>query len=591
MVWLGTVESLGVSESEERAMYDLVIRNGTIIDGTGAPPYIGDIAANDGRIVQAGGTVADGAREEFDAAGLIVTPGFVDVHTHYDGQASWDETLAPSSLHGVTTVVMGNCGVGFAPVRPDRHEYLVQLMEGVEDIPGTALHEGISWEWETFPQYLDALDRKPRSLDVACQVPHGALRTYVMGDSGADEGPASTYELAEMAALVEESIRAGAVGLSTNRLAAHTAKDGRPVPGTFADELELDALAGAMAGGGGGVLELVSSEGMGMVDGGYHADVDLAARLSARHGIPVSVCLSQVDNKPDLWRDVLGWIAEHRAAGADVSAQVAGRPLGILLGLTTKHVFEGYAAYEEVAHLPLAERVIALAEPERRRRILAQPQLRHGLSSYAFRMADKAFPMGDVPDYEPDPSTSVAAIASASGRSIEDVFYDNLLERDGRQFVLFTLGGYANRNLDHVREMIAHPDTVVGLADGGAHVALICDASVYTSLLSYFVHERTRGPRLPLEVAVAKMTRRPAALYGFDDRGAIKPGMKADVNLIDTDRLALHLPEVYYDLPTGAPRVMQKADGYVATMVSGVVTRRDGEDTGARPGRLIRSGH
>ena len=568
--------------------HDLVIRGGTIVDGTGAAAFTGDVAV-DGGVIVAVGSVGEAGREEIDAGGALVTPGFVDVHTHFDGQATWDETLTPSSWHGVTTAVLGNCGVGFAPVRPDRHDFLVQLMEGVEDIPGTALHEGITWEWETFPEYLDALARMPRSLDIAAQVPHGALRAYVMDERGAEDVPPSAEELTQMAALVEEAMRAGAVGMSTNRLASHTAKDGRPVPGTFANDEELDALGAAMARGGGGVLEIVSSEGMGMVSGGYHADVDLAARFSLAHGLPVSLCLSQVDTEPDLWRDVLGWIEEHRARGADVSAQVAGRPLGILLGLTTKHVFQGRAAYDEIDHLPLAEKVAALTDPDRRRRILAEADPRTGLGRLAFRMPDKAFPMGDVPDYEPDPSTSVAAIAAATGATVEDVFYDQLLERDGKQLVLFTLGGYANRNLDHVHDMVVHPDTVIGLADGGAHVALICDASVYTSLLGWFVHERTRGPRVPLEVAVAKMTGRPAALYGFHDRGVIAPGKRADLNVVDAERLRLHLPEVLHDLPTGAPRVVQRADGYIATIVSGEVTLREGVDTGARPGGLVRS--
>jgi N-acyl-D-aspartate/D-glutamate deacylase len=570
-----------------KAEHDLVIRAGTVVDGTGAPARTADVAITGGVITHVGRIDAP-AREVLDADGLLVTPGFVDVHTHFDGQASWDETLTPSSWHGVTTAVLGNCGVGFAPVRPDRHDYIVQLMEGVEDIPGTALHEGITWEWETFPQYLDALDRMPRSLDIAAQVPHGALRAYVMDERAADDVAPSEGELARMAELVEEAIRAGAVGMSTNRLATHTAKDGRPVPGTFADDAELDAFGAAMARAGGGVLELVSSEGMGMVPGGYHADVDLAARFSKRHGLPVSLCLSQVDTEPDLWRDVLRWIEEHRAAGADVSAQVAGRPLGILLGLTTKHVFEGRAAYDEIAELPLDAKVAALRDPERRRRILDEADPRTGIGRLAFRMPAKAFPMGDVPDYEPDPSTSVAAIAAASGRSVEEVFYDCLLDRDGRGLVLFTLGGYANRNLDHIHDMLVHPDTVVVLADGGAHCALICDASVYTSLLGYFVHERTRGPRVPLELAVAKMSGRPAALYGFHDRGVVTPGKKADLNLVDTARLGLRLPEVVHDLPTGAPRVIQRADGYVATLVSGQVTLRDGLDTGARPGHLVR---
>ncbi len=572
--------------------HELVIRGGTVVDGTGAPARTADIGIDGGQITEVGRIDAGrgGGTREIDADGLLVTPGFVDPHTHFDGQVTWDPLLTPSSWHGVTTAVLGNCGVGFAPVRRDRHDFLIQLMEGVEDIPGTALHEGITWEWETFPEYLDALDRFPRSIDVAAQLPHGALRTYVMDERGADDETATPADLARMAELAGEAIRAGAIGFSTNRLASHTAKDGRPVPGTYAGDEELAAIGRAVADAGGGVVEIVSSEAMGMKPGGYHADVDWAAGFSREFGLPVTLCLTQIDNIPDLWQDVLGWIVEHRADGADVSAQVAGRPLGILLGLTTKHVFEGRTAYEEVAHLPIPERARALADPERRRRILAESDVRVGVARLALRMPDKAYPLGDVPNYEPPPETSIAGIAAATGRTVEDVYYDELIARDGRNLVQFALGGYANQNLDHIHTMLSHPDAILGLADGGAHCGLICDASVYTTVVSYWVRNRTRGPRLPLELAVAKMTSGPAALYGLTDRGTIAPGKKADLNVIDEQRLGLHLPEVVYDLPTGAPRVIQRADGYVATLVNGEITLREGEHTDARPGRLVRRG-
>jgi N-acyl-D-amino-acid deacylase len=566
--------------------HELVIRGGSVVDGTGAPRRIADVAVDDGRITAMGRVGA--GREEIDADGLLVTPGFVDPHTHFDGQVSWDPILAPSSWHGVTTAVLGNCGVGFAPVRRDRHDFLVQLMEGVEDIPGTALHEGITWEWETFPEYLDAIGRTRRTVDIAAQVPHGALRAYVMDERGANQEPATADDLTRMAELVAAAIHAGAVGFSTNRLEGHQAKDGRPVPGTYAPEAELAAIGRAMADAGGGVVELVSSEGMGQVPGGYEADVAWSARFSKAFGLPVTLCLSQLDNRPELWRDVLEWIADERAGGADVTAQVAGRPLGILLGLATKHLFEDQPAYQEVAGLPVRERAHALSDPERRRRTLDDFSPRHGLAKLATRMPGKAFPLGDPPNYEPHPDDSVAAIAARTGSTPVDVYYDLLRADDGRALILFALGGYAHHNLDHIREMLSHPATVLGLADGGAHCGLICDASVYTSVLSDLA--RDRPDPLPLELAVAKMTSGPAALYGFQDRGVLAPGKKADVNVIDHTRLGLRLPEVVHDLPAGAARVVQHADGYVATIVGGEVTFRDGEETGARPGRLVRRG-
>src|SRR5579871_4392194 len=401
----------GVACGRMAGMHDLIIRGGTVVDGTGRPGYTADVAVDGGRITSVG-RVEGSARETIDADGLLVTPGFVDPHTHYDGQVTWDPLLTPSCWHGVTTAVLGNCGVGFAPVRPDRREWLVQLMEGVEDIPGTALHEGIRWAWESFPEYLDALETMPHAIDVAAQLPHGALRAYVMGERGAANERATDADIAEMARLAGDAATAGAVGFSTNRLAGHRAKDGRPVPGTFAADDEMLAIAGALRGA---VVELVSSEAMGGVPDGFRRDVELAEQLSTVAGTPVTFCLSQVDTAPDQWREVLGWIEAADGRGARIVPQVAGRPLGLLLGLTTKHVFGGRPSFDEVAHLPLPELVQALRDTERRRRILAEP-VSPGVAVYATKLADKAFPLGDDLDYEPDPATSVGAAARREGR-------------------------------------------------------------------------------------------------------------------------------------------------------------------------------
>jgi N-acyl-D-amino-acid deacylase len=441
-------------------MHDLVIRAGTVVDGTGAPAVTADVAV-DGGVITAVGRVEDRGREEIDADGLLVTPGFVDVHTHYDAQVTWDPLLSPSCWHGVTTAILGNCGVGFAPVRPERREWLVRLMEAVEDIPGSALHAGIPWSWESFPEYLDALDGLPHAIDVAAQVPHGSLRAYVMDERGADNEPATADDIGRMAALVEEAVRAGAIGLSTNRLPAHRARDGRPVPGTYAAEDELFALGRAMAAGGSGVLEIVSGGSQGMIEGGFRADIDWSGRLSRETGIAVTICLSQVNQQPDHWREVLGWIDEARAGGARITPQVAGRPLGMLLGLQTKHQFQGRLSYDEVAGLGLADRARALADPERRRRILAEPVPQAGVGRFAAAMAHLAFVLdgavAGLPDYEPEAGRSVAALAAASGRSTEETFYDLYLGEEGRRLLLFAFGGYANGDCDHIREMLSHP--------------------------------------------------------------------------------------------------------------------------------------
>jgi len=568
-------------------MHDLVLKGGTVVDGTGATAaYTADVAIKAGHIVEIG-SVSGAARQIIDADGAIVTPGYVDPHTHYDGQATWDHQLAPSCWHGITTAILGNCGVGFAPARPDRHDFLIQLMEGVEDIPGTALHEGIEWTWESFPEYLDALSRRPRILDVGTHLPHGALRAYVMDERGAANERATADDIAAMAVIVEDAIRAGALGFATNRLPSHTAKDGRSVPGTFAADEELHAIGSAMRRGGGGVIEIVSAESMGNVSGGYERDIEWATEVSIEGGLPVTFCLTQIDTNPNRWREALSMIEAANAKGARFVVQTAGRPLGILVGLTTKHQFTGRPSFDEIADLPLPQLVAALRDSDRKARILAEESRAAGIGRFIGRMADKAWPLDDPPNYEPHPDDSIAAYARNRGISVDEAFYELMLQHDGRQLILFTLGGYANRNTDHIVELLSHPITILGLADGGAHVSLICDGSTPTSLLSYYVRDR-RGSRLGLETAVAKMTSGPARLYGLHDRGVIEVGKKADLNVIDFDRLNLRMPEVVADLPTGARRVLQRADGYLATIVSGAVTLRNGEETGARPGVLVR---
>ncbi len=566
-------------------MYDLIIRGGLVVDGTGAPGRVADVAVRDGVIVRVGEIEGDAA-EAVDATGLVVTPGYVDTHTHYDGQATWDDRLAPSSWHGVTTAVLGNCGVGFAPVHPDRREWLIQLMEGVEDIPGTALHEGIRWSWETFPEYLDALEQLPRALDVAAQLPHGALRTYVMGERGADDEPATADDIQRMEQLAEEAIRAGAVGFSTNRLPSHRAKDGRSLPGTAAADEELFAIARGVAAGGGGVIQSTSAEGIGEVPGGYREEVDRLTRISLATGLPTTMSLSQNEVRPDLWRDVLEWVHQSTAAGARLTPQIAGRPLSLLLGFSTRHQFEGRPSYDEIAQLPLDERVRELAQPERRARILAE-RTDTGLGRFISMMGHKLFPMSDPPNYEPARDENLGLLAEREGRSLDEVCYDTYLHRDGRQLVLFTLNGYAYCNTEHIKAMLEDDTTMLGLADGGAHCSLICDASVYTSMLSYWARDRASGT-VPLELVVSKMTSIPAALYGFADRGVIEPGRRADLNVVDLERLQLQPPEVAHDLPTGAARIVQRASGYVRTYVAGQAVTVNDQDTGARPGQLVR---
>jgi N-acyl-D-aspartate/D-glutamate deacylase len=568
-------------------VHDLVIRNGTIVDGTGASAFTGDVAVDASVITEIGRVEATG-RDEIDATGQLVTPGFVDVHTHYDGQVTWDPTLSPSSGHGVTTVVMGNCGVGFAPVAPDRREWLIGLMEGVEDIPGTALAQGIRWGWETFPEFLDFLDDQPLMLDVGTQVPHGAVRGYVMGDRGARNEAATPDDIAAMARIVREGIDAGALGVSTSRTIAHRAIDGEPVPGTFAAEDELFALGRALDAAGTGVFELAPAGVMGEDLAAPDREMDWMIRLAEETGRPVTFAMIQHDLEPDQWRKMLDLVGDVHGRGIPIRPQVAGRPLGLLLGLQTFHALRDRPSYRALEDLPLDDLVTRLREPEVRSRILAESPAADPQMAFVGLGLDRTFRLGDPPDYEPLPSESIAAQAERAGVDPWDLYYDLLLEDDGRQLLLRPLLGYAQFTQDPIREMVLHPATALGLGDGGAHVGAICDASIETYMLTHWVRDRTRGERLPLELVIRKMTSDTASLYGLGDRGVVAPGFKGDLNVIDLDRLTLRRPAMHHDLPAGAPRLLQDAEGYTATIVGGQVVMRDGVDTGARPGALLR---
>jgi len=562
-------------------MHELVIRGGTVVDGTGAEGRIADVAVDDGKVTQIGHVDGRGTRE-IDADGLVVAPGWVDIHTHYDGQVTWDPELTPSSWHGVTTVVMGNCGVGFAPVRPGGEGFLIELMEGVEDIPGTALHEGIDWDWESFPEYLDALDKTPRAIDVAAQVPHAALRAYVMGER-AHERDADADEIAQMSRLAEEALRAGACGVSTSRTILHSSKHGL-VPGTDAPPEELLALGDAIGRAGHGVFQLVSDQQGGAGDRAWLVD------LVERTGATATYALAQAGYAPDAWRDALAATVEDNAAGRRIIPQVASRPTGMLFGLQSSlHPFFTHPTYRTVADLPLAERVARLRQPEVQAALLAdQPATKNPIALGLMQRWDQIFRLGDPPDYEPPASASIKGVAEREGRTPQEVALDWLLEADGKAFLFAPLASYVDHDHEVIREMITHPSTTLGLSDGGAHCGLICDVSMPTYLLTHWVNGRTRGDRLSLEQAVSLQTSRTAAAYGFTDRGVLAAGKRADINVIDLEGMALHAPTMVHDLPAGGRRLIQKADGYVATLVAGQVTFEHGEPTGTRPGGLVR---
>jgi N-acyl-D-aspartate/D-glutamate deacylase len=566
----------------ERA-FDLVLRGGTVADGTGAPTYEADVAIRDGRIVQVGEVRGAGA-EEIDARGRLVTPGFVDIHTHYDGQAAWDTHMQPSSWHGVTTVVMGNCGVGFAPCRPADHDRLVRLMEGVEDIPFPVLTEGLPWNWESFPDYLDALAARRFDVDIAAQLPHAALRVYVMGERGADREPATPADIAAMAELAEAAVRAGALGFSTSRTLNHRTSDGQPTPTLTAGEDELTGIALGLARAGMGVLQVVSDFADPL------AEFAMLRRIVEASGRPLSFSLTQHAKAPQAWRLLLDALSDATAAGLPMKAQVCGRPVGILFGFElTLNPFSQHPAYRALAHLPLAERAARLAQPDVRAALLTEAGgPAQGFAGAAPRNWANMYLMGERPDYEPKPSQTVAALALAQGRRPEEVALDHMLSGGGRGMLYLPFLNYAEGSLDPSYEMLGHPDAVPGLSDGGAHVGMICDGSFPTSNLTHWTRDRTRGPRFDLEAMVRMQTRDTARAVGLHDRGMIAPGLRADLNIIDYDNLALEPPTVAYDLPAGGRRLIQRARGYVATLVAGQVTQRDGEPTGALPGRLLR---
>ena len=565
-------------------MYDLIIRNGCVIDGSGDPSRVADVAIQDGLIAEVGSGLGP-ARREIDAAGRLVMPGWVDIHTHYDGQAIWDAELAPSSQHGVTTAVFGNCGVGFAPVKPGTSSFLINLMEGVEDIPGTVLAQGLDFTWESFPEYLDELEKTPRTMDVGAQVPHAALRFYVMGEAGAD--PLHTpdqQQVDAMATLLEEALNAGALGFSTSRTVKHRTAEGKPTPSLLAGEPELHGLAQAMRRAGKGVLQVNSDFGPG--------EFEILRSAAEVAGCTLSVLLLQSDKAPELWRETLAQIHQAREDGLNVNGQIASRSIGLVMGLeTSMHPLAIRPAWQEVADLPLPELVARLKnDTVLRDRLINEPAQLDSVGAQMIEQAlSRVFRMTDPVDYEPHPDQALVAQAESRGISPIELALEWMLEDDGKGLMLYPFENYTAGNLDVVREMLLDEGTVCGLSDGGAHVGMICDASATTTLLTHWARDRKRGPQIPLEQLVKKQSRDTALAYGLADRGMIAPGLRADINVVDFDRLQVGLPEVVYDLPAGGRRILQSAEGYEHTLVAGIETFTNGVPTGERPGRLIRS--
>ena len=564
------------------AQHDMVIRSGSVIDGTGQEAFTADVAIKDGLVVEVG-KVSGVGRREVDADGALVTPGFVDIHTHYDGQATWSNRMSPSSHHGVTTVVMGNCGVGFAPVRPTDHDLLIELMEGVEDIPGVALSEGLSWEWESFPDYLDYLSKRQFDMDIGAQLPHAALRVYVMGQRGADREPATAEDVLEMRRLTEQAIRAGALGFTSSRTLNHRSVRGEPTPTLQAEYDELVGMASALHSSGRGVMEMISDF------DDLDEEFSLLESMVRAAGRPMSISLAQGISDHG-WRKVLGKIESASDAGLAMRGQVAPRPIGILLGLTTTlSPFTTRPSFSEVAKLPMSERVAALSDPVRKARILEEPT-GHGFMRL-FRLMDegrKIWLMTDPPNYEPDPKDSLHAQATSRGLDPWSYVYDMLLQNQGKAMLYTPFANYAENNLDCCRDMILHKDTVMGLGDGGAHVGTICDASFITSLLTHWGRDRTRGEGIDLPTLIKCQSSDTARAVDLTDRGTLEAGMRADVNIIDFDKLTVRLPEIVEDLPAGGARLQQRADGYQMTIVKGEPTYIEGQTTDALPGRLVR---
>ncbi len=561
----------------------------TIVDGTGNPSFTGDIAIDGDRIVEVGGK-AGPAKRDIAADGMLVTPGWVDVHTHYDGQATWDQELAPSSWHGVTTVLFGNCGVGFAPVRREHHASLIGLMEAVEEIPGITLSEGLKWDWESFPQYLDALERMPRAIDVAAQVPHHPLRVYVMGERAINREPATAEDIEAMRRMTREALEAGAFGFTTSRTNSHKTPTGEMVPGRYSEVQELLGIGSALKGLRHGAF-------------GVNSDFEIETeelswmtKLGQDTGRPVWFLLTDRPTDPVRWQRLIEGVRTARSQGAFVTAQVAGRPVGVMLGVDTAlNPFSIRPSYQDLLKLPAAERLARLQDPAVRAAVLndePSAELVRRLSQFRQQITtrwDRMFVMGDPPDYEPEASSSIAAMAQRSNHSPAEVAYDYLAGGLDR-FLFFPIVGYNEDNHDIIRTMLTSPETVLGLSDGGAHCSSISDASLPSWMLTHWGRDRKRGPGLPLELIVKRQTSETADFFGFADRGRLAPGLKADVNVIDFERLRLHVPEIRYDLPAGGRRLVQRVDGYIATLVSGTPVFERGQYTGATPGRLVRAG-
>lgn len=588
------------------AKFDFVIRAGTVVDGSGGEPFVGDVAISDG-LIRAVGQVSGRGRDEISAAGRLVMPGFVDVHTHYDGQVTWEHRLRPSSKHGVTTVVMGNCGVGFAPCRPDEREVLVRVMEGVEDIPEIVLLTGIPWEWTTFPEYLDFLASRRFDADCAALIPHAALRVFVMGERAERREPATPEDRAEMTRLVHEAVEAGAIGVSTSRLLSHRDSGGDLAPHVQMGREELFALADGLRAAGKGMFQLAAALAnqtlVSVIPGAAplspeeaaRHEIELMAEICRRSGRPLSFSLSIINDMPQMATHVLALVEKaNREPGVDISAQVFPRPTGILYGLDLSlHPFKLHAAYRAIEHLPLAERVAAMKRPEVRAAILAdEPDPGHPdpIQRFLVLRALDAFPLARKPDYEPDPEDSLRARAARERRPVEEVAYDALLAVNGEALLFLPINNFPG-SLDLLAELLVNEATLVGLGDGGAHLGLICDASYATFLLSYWVRDRVKGNghRLSLPFAVHRLTRRNALAIGMPDRGLIAPGLRADLNIIDFDRLELAMPSVAFDLPAGGRRISQEVTGIDMTMVAGIATYRGGCPTPELPGRLVRS--
>jgi N-acyl-D-aspartate/D-glutamate deacylase len=561
---------------------DLVIRGGTIADGSGGDLFEADIAIKDGRITEVG-KVSGTGKDEIDARGKLVAAGFVDVHTHYDGQVTWSQDITPSSQNGVTTAVMGNCGVGFAPCRPDDHLRLIQLMEGVEDIPEPVLSAGIPWAWESFPDYMDWLSNRSFDIDIGAQLPHAALRVYVMGERGARRDPSTADDNRAMARLASEAVRAGALGFSTSRTLNHRTSTGDFTPTLKAGEDELTAIADAIYGIGPTVLQFVLDPST------LGEDLPMMLRVAENTKCPITFSITQNDRAPQRWRQTLATINDAAARGLNVTAQIAARPVGLLLGLElSRNPFQTHPSYRAIANLPLAERVARLRQPEVRAAILSENASDTDDPLFFRPNYEKMYLLGDPPDYEQPPEKALGAQARREGRRPEELAYDAMLTDEGRGMLYVPFLNYADGNLDATREMLCDPRSVPGLSDGGAHCGIICDASFPTYLLTHWTRDRTRGEKLSIPFVVAAQSRKTALSVGLTDRGLLAPGYKADVNVIDYDRLHLHPPKVHYDLPVRGRRLLQQVDGYDATIVSGVITQRDGAPTGARPGRLLR---